>query len=100
MTQMTQGQAHRFGRHTASSKSTLLGESGGPDRMPMVGKGEAKGFHFTLGAVFGILMIVQRFNQICVLTNHNRSVDQRLQDYTPLNELEKACKDQMKKVFK
>lgn len=99
MTQMTQGQAHRFGRHTASSKSTLLGESGGPDRMPVVGKGEAKGFHFTPGAVFGILMNIKWFNQICVLIKRNRSVDQRLQDYTPLNEVEEACKDQMKKVF-
>lgn len=68
--------------------------------MPVVGKGEAKGFHFTLGAVIRILMIIKWFNQICVLIKHNRSVDQRLQNYRPLNELEKACKDQMKKVFK
>lgn len=67
--------------------------------MPRVGKGEAKGFHFTLGAVFGSLTIITWFNQICVLIKHNRSVDQQLQDYTPLNELQKACKDQMKKVF-
>lgn len=52
--------------------------------MPVVGKGEAKGFHFTLGAVFGILMSIKWFNQICVLIKRNRSVDQRLQDYTPL----------------
>lgn len=45
-------------------------------------------------------MIIEWLNQAFVLIKQNTLVDQRFERYGSLNKLEKACKDQMKKVFK
>lgn len=67
--------------------------------MAMVGGGAAKGFHLPLGAaVFRILMTTKWLNQIRVLTKHNRSADQPVQDCSALAGLGNARKAQGKRA--